>query len=86
VISEATVYRWRSGYGGLKMDRARRLPDLERGNARLKRAVAELQLDEQILKEARLENVSTLSAASGQGMGRLSSASIKPAAGPLHRL
>jgi hypothetical protein len=85
VISEATVYRWRFGYGGLKMNRARRLPNLERGKARLKRAVAELRLDKQILTEARLENVSTLSAASGWGVGRLSSASIKPAAGPLHR-
>jgi putative transposase len=51
-VSEATFYRWRSEYGGLKVDQARRLKDLERENARLKRAVAELTLDKQILKEA----------------------------------
>ena len=49
-VSEATFYRWRSEYGGLKVDQARRLKDLERENARLKRAVAELTLDKQILK------------------------------------
>ena len=42
--------RWRSDYGGLKVDQARRLKELERENARLKRAVAELTLDKQILK------------------------------------
>ena len=47
-----TFYRWRSEYGGLKVDQARRLKDLERENARLKRAVAELTLDKQILKKA----------------------------------
>ncbi|GGC60665.1 transposase [Siccirubricoccus deserti] len=51
-VSEATFYRWRSEYGGLKVDQARRLKDLERENARLKWAVAELTLDKQILKEA----------------------------------
>jgi transposase-like protein len=51
-VSEASFYRWRSEYGGLKVDQARRLKDLERENARLKRAVAELTLDKQILKEA----------------------------------
>jgi transposase-like protein len=51
-ISEASFYRWRAEYGGLKLDQARRLKDLERENARLKRAVAELTLDKQILKEA----------------------------------
>jgi transposase-like protein len=52
-VSEATFYRWRSEYGGLKVDQAQ---DLERENARLKRAVAELTLDKQILKEAAEEN------------------------------
>ena len=51
-VSEASFYRWRSEYGGLRTDQARRMKDLERENARLKRAVAELTLDKQILKEA----------------------------------
>jgi transposase-like protein len=51
-VSEASFYRWRAEYGGLKVDQARRLKDLERENARLKRAVAELTLDKLILKEA----------------------------------
>lgn len=51
-VSEARFYRWRSEYGGLKVDQTRCLKDLERENARLKRAVAELTLDKQILKEA----------------------------------
>ena len=51
-VSEASFYRWRAEYGGLKVDQVRRLKELERENARLKRAVAELTLDKQILKEA----------------------------------
>jgi len=51
-ISEASYYRWRAEYGGLKLDRARRLKELERENARLKWAVAELTLDKLLLKEA----------------------------------
>jgi len=51
-ISEASYYRWRSEYGGLKLDQARRLKELERENARLRKAVAELTLDKLILKEA----------------------------------
>ena len=51
-VSEASFCRWRAEYGGLKVDQARRMKDLERENARLKRAVAELTLDKQILKEA----------------------------------
>ena len=46
-----TFYRWRKEYGGMKMDQARRLKDLETENVRLKRAVAELTVDNQILKE-----------------------------------
>jgi transposase-like protein len=46
-----TFYRWRKEYGGLKLDQARRLKELETENARLKRAVAELTVDNQILKE-----------------------------------
>jgi putative transposase len=51
-VTEQTFYRWRSEYGGLKLDQARRLKELARENARLKRAVAELTLDKLILKEA----------------------------------
>jgi|TARA_Y100000310_G_C20577406_1_gene761140 transposase-like protein len=51
-VSENTYYRWRQEYGGLNLDQARRLKQLEQENARLKRTVAELALDKQILKEA----------------------------------
>ena len=51
-VSEASFYRWRSEYGGLKVDQARRLKELERENARLTRAVAGLTLDKLILTEA----------------------------------
>ena len=51
-VSENTYYRWRKEYGGMQIDQARRLKKLERENARLKRAVADLTLDNLILKEA----------------------------------
>ena len=51
-VTENTYYRWRKEYGGMRMDQARRLKELERENARLKRAVADLTLDNQILREA----------------------------------
>ena len=51
-VSEQTFYRWRTEYGGLRVGQARRLKQLETENSRLKRAVAELTLDNQILKEA----------------------------------
>ena len=51
-ISEQSYYRWRRLYGGLKVDQARRLKDLDRENQRLKKAVSELTLDKLILKEA----------------------------------
>ena len=51
-ISEQTYYRWRNEYGGLKVDQAKRLKALERENARLRKAVADLTLDKLILKEA----------------------------------
>jgi putative transposase len=50
-ITEQTFYRWRKEYGGLKLDQARRLKELERENVRLKRVVAELSLEKQILKD-----------------------------------
>lgn len=51
-VSEATFNRWRSQYGGMKSEEAKRLKELEMENARLKRAVADLTIDNQILKEA----------------------------------
>lgn len=50
-ITVQTFYRWRKEYGGLKMDQAKRLKELEKENGKLKRLVAELALDEQILKD-----------------------------------
>jgi putative transposase len=50
--SEVTYYRWRQEYGGLSVPQARRLKELERGNARLRKAVADLTLDKLILHEA----------------------------------
>jgi len=50
-ITEQTYYRWRKEYGGLKLDQARRLKELEKENSRLKRVVAELSLEKQILKD-----------------------------------
>ena len=50
-ISEQTFYRWRQRYGGMQVDEARRLKELEAENARLKRLVAELALDKQMLQE-----------------------------------
>ena len=51
-VSEVTYYRWRQEFGGLKADQVKRLKDLEAENARLRRAVADLTLDKQILAEA----------------------------------
>jgi putative transposase len=51
-IGEQTYFRWRNQYGGLKADDMKRLKDLEKENGRLKKAVADLTLDKQILQEA----------------------------------
>jgi transposase-like protein len=51
-ITEQTYYRWRKEYGGVKLDQARRLKELEKENARLKRLLADAELDKAILKEA----------------------------------
>ena len=51
-MTEQTYYRWRKEYGGLRMEQARRLKQLEQENTRLRRAVADLTLDKQILLEA----------------------------------
>ncbi len=50
-VTEQTYYRWRKEYGGLSVDKARKLKDVERENTRLKRLVADLSLDNAILKE-----------------------------------
>lgn len=51
-ISDVTCYRWRKEYGGMKIDQAKRFKELEQENDRLKKIVADLSLDNEILKEA----------------------------------
>ena len=51
-VTEQTYYRWRREYGGMRVDQARRLKELEKENTRLKKLVADLSLDISILKEA----------------------------------
>ncbi len=50
-VTEQSYYRWRKEYGGLQVDQAKRMKDLEKENQRLRRAVSDLTLDNQILKE-----------------------------------
>ena len=52
-----TYYRWRKEYGGLKLDQARRLKELEKENARLKRLVAELSIEKQVLRDVAQGNL-----------------------------
>ena len=56
-VSEPTYYRWRREYGGLRLDQARRLKELERENARLKKLVAEQALETDILREVARGNL-----------------------------
>jgi transposase-like protein len=51
-VTEQTYYRWRKEYGGMRVEQARRLKDLEKENGRLKKLVADISLDNAILKEA----------------------------------
>ena len=51
-VSEPSYYRWRTEYGGLKLDQVKRLKQLEAENARLRKAVADLTLEKLVLKEA----------------------------------
>jgi putative transposase len=51
-VSDYTYYRWRKEYGGMRVDQARRLKELEQENSRLKKLVADLSLDNAILREA----------------------------------
>jgi transposase-like protein len=55
-ISEQTYYQWRREYGGLKVDQAKRFKELQQENARLKRLLAEAELDKAILREAASPN------------------------------
>lgn len=50
-VTEQTYYRWRKEYGGLQVDQAKRMREMEKENARLRRAVSDLTVDNQILKE-----------------------------------
>jgi putative transposase len=51
-VTDATYYRWRQEYGGLKVDQVKRLKELEAENTRLRRAVSDLTLEKLVLKEA----------------------------------
>ena len=51
-VSDATYYKWRKEYGGLRVDQAKRLKELEQENSRLRKVVADLTIDNSILKEA----------------------------------
>ena len=51
-VTDQTYYRWRKEYGGVRTDQARRLKELDRENARLKKLLAEAELDKAILREA----------------------------------
>ena len=61
-ITEQTNYRWREEYGGLQVDQARRLKELESENAKLKRLVSELSLEKLVLKDIAAGNFGALSA------------------------
>jgi putative transposase len=56
-VSDVTYYRWRKEYGGMKVEQAKRLKELEQENSRLKKLVADLSLDNAILKEASRGNL-----------------------------
>ncbi len=56
-ISQQSFYRWRKEYGGLEIDQAKRMKDLERENVRLKRLVADLSLEKQVLKDVASGNL-----------------------------
>ncbi len=55
-VAEQTYYRWRKEYGGMRIDQAKRLKELEQENVRLKKLVADLSLDNAILKEVNRGN------------------------------
>ena len=55
-VTEQTYYRWRKEYGGIRTDQVKRFKEVEKENARLKKLVADLSLDNAILKEAAYPN------------------------------
>jgi hypothetical protein len=65
-ISQQSYYRWRKEYGGLELDQAKRMKELERENIRLKRLVADLSLEKQVFKDVASGSLEALS-----GAGRL---------------
>ena len=85
-VTEQTDYRWRKEYGGLRMDQAKRLKSLDKENARLKKLVADLSLDNQILKEVSSGNFQARRSGedpwygSESGSGLSESVSVGPAA------
>ena len=56
-VSEQSYYRWRKEYGGVAVEQAKRLKELERENARLRRLVADLSLEKQVLKDVAAGNL-----------------------------
>ena len=56
-VTEQTYYRWRKEYGGMRLEQAKRLKELEKENSRLKKLVADISLDNAILKEAARGNL-----------------------------
>ena len=83
-VSEQTYYRWRKEYGGLRLDQAKRLKELERENTRLKKLVADQALDNMILKEVASETSEPVPATPGRGAcaapaGRLGAAGLPSA-------
>ena len=77
-VSEQTYYRWRKEYGGLRLNQAKRLKALEKENARLKKVVANLTLDNDILREAASETSKPGQEEAGGGLGQRE---IRPAGG-----
>ncbi len=71
-VSEQSYYRWRKEYGGLKVDQARKMKDLERENARLRRLVADLSLERQVLADVASGNLFSIR---GSSVNALSCAS-----------
>ena len=66
-VSEQSYYRWRKEYGGLQVDQARKMKDLERENARLRRLVADLSLEKQVLADVAAGDSGGAFAAPGEG-------------------
>ena len=64
-ISEQSFYRWRKEYGGLRLEQAKRMKDLEKENGRLKRLVADLSLEKQVLRTSPRETCKPRSASAG---------------------